>query len=140
MEGPSRIARSAQDRTCLAAHQQHQLLLPVQTASLLHVNGSGASRQCQRRSHELRVVAVQTVQRLQAPEGNHDAAMLNQHRREGDYEAGLVQLQVLLQLTIQKLKGCSHLPPVAALSGSNYMIYSRSRPHRKCELACNKLL
>lgn len=110
MEGPSCIARSAQDRTCLAAHQQHQLLLPVQTASSLHGNGFGAPRQRQRRSHELRVVAVQTVQRLQAPERNHDAAMLNQHRREGDYEAGLVELQVLpLMVWTLKCYACS--PP-----------------------------
>ena len=94
MDRPFCSARFAQDRTCFVAHQQHQLLSPVQTASPLHGNGSRAPRQLQRRSHELHAVAVQTVQRLQAPELNHDAAMLNQHRREGDYEAGLVQLQV----------------------------------------------
>ena len=95
MDRPSCAARFAQDHTCLAAHQQHQLLLPVQTASLLHGNGSGASRQRQLRTHNLRAVAAQTAQRLQAPDLDHGAAMLNQHRREGDYEAGLVQLQVL---------------------------------------------
>jgi hypothetical protein len=43
----------------------------------------------------LRVAAVQTAERLQTSGPRSDVIVLNQHRREGDYEAGLVQLQVL---------------------------------------------
>ena len=94
MDRPSCSAHISHDRACINAHQQHQLPHPGQTASALHSNGSGASRQHRRKDTVLRLAAVQTVERLQTSGPSSDVIMLNQHRREGDYEAGLVQLQV----------------------------------------------
>ena len=95
MDRPSCSARVSHDRACMNAHQLPQLPHPGQTASSLPAHGLGASRQHRRRDTVLRLAAVQTAERLQTTGLSSDVIMLNQHRREGDYEAGLVQLQVL---------------------------------------------